>query len=528
MTPPADAILDRLVKRMQARLKGHPTEAQDHESLRSAASVILRWLMTMAERRSCLWWPGNLAPSTSDGYMAKTRLRAGGVRGRRRETWLSLMAAVSVFAGCSSSSPSPPSPAHEPPGPVGGQPGVPTCSEGQPCSCPPGKSGKTTCVAGSQSCECVACPSLETKTAPAIAACEGDPFGVWRLKELELGTSLITLSSFGETLGHCEVVYDTPATLPRSLMALEDGGHASYVLGPVLFKAHWSEACVTDFVESLSCGAKGWSDVFDCELSCDICSCNTRFKTPTYNQWSRTSTKLSVSPLGAVMDFDYCAKDGQLSLANHEARLVYERVFPIDTPKPCAARSADECGRGEGCYLGACVGSAECEKRTTESSCLTTQDCSWNAAACSGVAKPCALADYGVVPGCDLALEHRDCTGTPTSTCGERGTDDCEGLRGCSVNDRGKCAGPKLQCAGSWCPQPYCSGTSLECTGVTSCEAFESETACADANEYFPDASCAWLPAFCEGSAEPCASYSQSECESVPGCQLGEVEAPAP
>lgn len=422
------------------------------------------------------------------------------------------------FVGCSSGRPNSPSTAPET---VPDEPTPEPCSPGTDCPCAPGYRGETLCADGEKSCDCTACPELETRQPRSVAACGGEPFGVWRLTKLELGTSTLSLSSAGEALGSCALLLDTPAQVPRALMSLQDGGRAEYVTEQTPTQAHWSDSCVTSKLAPLSCGAKGWKGVSNCALSCDTCTCDSSLGTPDPSvryQWQRTPTTLSISQFGDSSTFDYCVKDGKLSLSGPTALLEYEQVFTVDTAGPCAERSADECARGKGCRLGSCEGSAAC-LQLDSSQCLTTQGCHWDAEACWGVPENCELADFGVVPGCDFSDHPLVCTGT-SHGCESLDVGSCTSLRGCKVSLQGRCNGPTLQCQGSWCPSGYCEGNSLDCTGVTSCSAFKTKTQCGYANDDFPDAPCTWEASFCEGAPMPCSTLDQSACGFVPGCHL--------
>lgn len=444
------------------------------------------------------------------------------VGARFGNSWFVGVAALWVcsFIGCSSGGSNGPTTAPET---IPDEPTPKTCAPGKACSCPAGQSGTTLCTDGEATCDCKACAGLELKNAPTVAACGGEPFGVWRLTKLELGSTPLSLSSFGEALGSCTSMLDTPAQVPHALMSLQDGGRVEYVTEETPTKAHWSNSCVTSKLPSLSCGSKDWIGVFNCTLSCDTCTCDTRLGIPDPDlryQWQRTETTLSISQFGDSSTFEYCAKDGKLSLSGAGALLEYEQVFTVDTPAPCEGRSADQCALGTGCKPGSCDGSDACLRLASASQCLTTQGCHWNAEACRGVPEHCALADFGVVPGCDFADQPLSCTGTPNG-CDTLDVDSCTAVGGCKVNTRGRCSGPTLQCEGSWCPSGYCSGSSLNCTGVTSCSAFKTDSQCGYANDDFPNAPCTWESSFCDGTPTPCSTFDQSTCGFIPGCHLG-------
>jgi hypothetical protein len=398
-----------------------------------------------------------------------------------------------------------------------------TCTEGTACECKPGQPGTLSCRADGHICECEQCPALQVHDAAKTEACGGEPFGVWRLTQLDLGRTPMTVSANGQSNGTCDLMLDTPSETPRVLMKLREGGTAEYDTKQLVTKAHWSESCISSKTALLACGSDGWTGVWGCALDCDICTCSTTLgKTPSQNAgWRRTATTLSVAPLGNIIEFDYCVNGSKLTLSGADMSLEFEQVFTVDTPTACEQRSQDECTLGEGCGLGVCQGSSSCAQARYESACLTMQGCTWDATACTGRAGDCTLADFGTVPGCEFVDQATTCVGTPTA-CTALDVGTCADRRGCKVNKGGRCAGPSLPCADfSSCPIGYCTWDSPDCHGTSSCAAFNSETQCDNANENFPNSPCTWEPAWCEGDAEPCSSYEQSVCGTIPGCKLG-------
>ncbi|MES1175192.1 MAG: hypothetical protein ABUL62_12795 [Myxococcales bacterium] len=398
-----------------------------------------------------------------------------------------------------------------------------TCTEGKACECMPGQPGTVSCAGGFSSCECAECPPLDVHDAAKIDACGGAPFGVWRLTKLEVGRGQLELSVAGQSRGSCDFMLDTPGKIPRVLMNLKDGGVAEYDAEIVATQAHWSDGCVTSKAGQLSCGSTAWTGVSNCALSCDICSCDTTLgSTAAANGgWLRTASTLTVAPFGTSGEFDYCAQGSKLTLSRPDLSLEFEQVFTLDTPTACDKRSPVQCTLGQGCSLGVCEGAGPCAQSGSEAACLTKQGCTWDATACTGLPRSCTLADFGTVPGCDFVDHATSCIGTPTA-CTTLDVDTCVDRPGCKLNDGGRCSGPSLPCKDFFaCPIGYCSFNSPDCNGLSSCAAFKDHSQCDDANDNFPNAPCTWEQSWCEGDAEPCSSYAQSACGSVPGCELG-------
>lgn len=403
-------------------------------------------------------------------------------------------------------------------GAAGSDAGGDACKAGQACGCATGQVGTLDCSSGDPVCKCAPCPSLELHEVAPVSACGGDPFGAWRLVDLELGSSTLTLASFGQSLGDCTVTYDAPKLVPHAVMWLEDGGLAEYSTERTPVRSHWSESCVVSKVSSFSCGADAWTGVANCGLDCDVCSCDQFLSSGTDDRWVRTATTLTIAQFGKSATFDYCVEGDSLSLSSAEARLRYERVYPINAPTACDTRTPGECERGQGCRLGVCDGGVNCTQRSTESSCLTLQGCSWDATQCGGFPESCTLADFDVVPGCTLSKVPITCEGTPTTDCAVLTVTDCKSVPGCTVNDTPGCEGPVLQCAGTVCDQGWCTGNSLDCRGTTSCSAMKNKSQCDQANITFHDGPCTWQLSRCDGTPLPCSEYNPGYCSEVPGC----------
>lgn len=423
-----------------------------------------------------------------------------------------------LVAGCSSGSHD--SDSTPPSGPFT-SPGA-QCEPGATCACNPGATGVTVCDGDESHCECTQCPALEVHDAPTVKGCGGEPFGTWRLTKMELGTSRLTLSSFGMPVGDCDLLTELKAEVPTALMTLSDGGDAEYFAVGTPTQVAWTESCVTSKVSQFSCGAKVWTGVSNCELTCDTCRCDSSLASfeDDDGSWERTASTLTLAPWGQSTSFDYCLKDNVLELSTEGAYLTYELVNTLSLPKPCAGRSAAQCMAGEGCFLGACVGADDCVLADYEGECLTLKGCSWDTDACHGEGQlDCALGDFGKVPGCEFTDKPMICAGKPPS-CSTLDAASCEGVAGCTVKKTGRCSGPSLPCEDFLsCPIGYCQYNE-DCSGVTSCSAFKAEYQCADANDNLPEPACQWEDSWCEGEPVSCDQYSPEDCATVSGCEL--------
>jgi hypothetical protein len=408
-------------------------------------------------------------------------------------------------------------------GPQGGT--GPTCTPRRPCTCPLGKTnGVTECLEdGGQACICEDCPAFEAPEAPSIEACGGEPFGTWRLAGVEFGRTDLEISRDGMLLGSCDALIEF-TNMPVLLIELADGGNGTIYAESPQFTQSWSNSCVVSLASELSCGNIEFEGNRTCTLDCDVCGC--RGSNPErINEsitWSRTTTSLSLELWTGPGTFDYCITDDSLELATTGAHMVFERVNTFSQPVPCSERTLEQCLLGSGCRVGTCLGEMGCETRTSESTCLTMQGCSWDASVCSGTGQSgCRLGDYGVVPGCDFVDRPQRCVGTP-DTCDAQTDVTCADIAGCELSDVGRCTGGSADCATLIaCPVDYCSYSAGTCSGTAHCRSRTVQTSCERLNYDASDPDlCTWIDYSCAGTATPCEDLTPEECGSQPGCSV--------
>jgi hypothetical protein len=403
----------------------------------------------------------------------------------------------------------------------------PKCVEGTTCACElPGQKGTVACDATGRRCECEACEPFQTKDTPSVTSCDGAPVGTWRLMEARWGTAQLHVGDETGTKGACDLNY-TPLSdePPRMLMRLHEGGKAEYFSESTPMRVAYEETCATDKSSVATCGAAGGTN---CSLDCNVCSCDatvTGVDIPDGN-WSRTSEVIALGVFEKAPRFTYCATDDKLELSALGLYLAFERVVELSKPAPCSDRLPDECAVSESstCSLGACVGADKCVAADLEGDCLTLQGCQWREDRCRGESQVgCALAEYGVVPGCELTNRPVACEGTP-EPCDGRSYAAC--LGGCTMNEKGRCTGT-LQCEKFLvCPISGCEPEPdfVKCKpGKFSCANMGLESTCNDVvKTYDADVACSWDSSFCEGAPSTCADLPAEQCDLVPGCRLVE------
>ena len=137
---------------------------------------------------------------------------------------------------------------------------------------------------------------------------------------------------------------------------------------------------------------------------CDTCRCTTIVSNdesgPT--EWKYSGALLHIGS-GVSGQFNYCVADKTLTLTKGSTVYDFEAVDVVGVPLACAERSPGQCGIGDGCATGGCIGaSVDCDG-ATEEDCTIAPACEWDLSACVGeVPLDCTLADADVVPGCDF------------------------------------------------------------------------------------------------------------------------------
>jgi hypothetical protein len=381
----------------------------------------------------------------------------------RRNVVLACLAAMPLLGACGSDANQPLAPVTREPDP---RP-TPECTPGRTCGCAGGV-GVSKCIGGVEACDCPTCPTLQVSQAPVVASCGGDPVGTWRLKDLYAAPQW-TLTSAGRHVGTCDLRFEI-AFVPHALMSLHESGSAEYFAEAAALRVSWSERCVTSKTPEFYCGADAWTGISNCEVSCDICSCDASldaFESNSANGggWAKQGSQLVIAPWGSSTALDYCVTGNVLELSGARSYLAYERVYPGVTPTHCE------------------------------------------------------LKDFGVVPGCDLFEKPPACTGEPPA-CDVQDLASCRDVNACTVNTAGRCTGPSLDCADFTACPAYCDDTGSACLGTTSCTVFDFEDCTAIGRDLHPDQPCTWQSTFCEGTPNPCSTFAPVACETQPGCHV--------
>lgn len=296
---------------------------------------------------------------------------------------------------------------------------APVCSKpsGSACSCPNNAVGAFNCDLQGGSCTCPTlnvCRNFKSDADEKFVACGGAPFGLWKVKNVTPLRMMFTIiQAIGTRESICPVL-----SLPQGLAA---DGFFEFKEGGLLRGSIELKGTVTAKRECAVGTARGLvcSDLSVCKSTtnaegCDLCECTTsRGATfPAGATWARNATTITIDHGGfnsAQAVFDYCVTGPNALLLNDissgpkNSTLVFtlERVTRSGVPLACQSRNADTCIKGSGCQVGQCTGSGSCATAKTEGSCLTFQNCTWNAKSCAGTATAtCGEDDYDVVPGC--------------------------------------------------------------------------------------------------------------------------------
>jgi hypothetical protein len=278
-----------------------------------------------------------------------------------------------------------------------------SCRFGEECDCPGGLRSTTTCDAGTEVCECEACPAqAPSEPAPAYQACGGAPFGAWRLVNIDYSEVALNLrrQGLGAAPFECPTTVEEPS-LPRMLLTLLDGGDGEIFQQQIAVAGWVPESCVTQMYANASC-----EDLQDCESAgCGTCRCFNPLSFDNVVDWQTMGNQLHLTSGGSTVSFDYCVEaESTLTMKRTTGVGVIYRLESVTlsgTPAPCSERPADAC-LGGGCTLGACLGPSEaCASANSEGDCTNNQGCTWDPGVCGGQTLDyCELGYYGVVPGC--------------------------------------------------------------------------------------------------------------------------------
>jgi hypothetical protein len=268
-----------------------------------------------------------------------------------------------------------------------------------------------------------------TPVTKTFEPCGGEPFGEWKLQDLDASAMKLYFSSLGTVAGNCpETVTEAPQN-PQFHLLLQSGGSGQLYISQLDFVFSPTLECVQRYLGSdHSCNFGGDQQ---CSGVGSACYCSQSWD-PTFasGTWTRSDSVLTVGTVSMA----YCVRDDVLKLQDSDG-FIYTlvRAFHLGTPTSCDSRTVSECETDSGCHLGACSGGDQCTAATAEPNCTNISGCSWNANVCRGTAaSKCEFSSYGVVPGCELTTVPPICVGTPTP-CAQLTIDACEGTQGCSL-----------------------------------------------------------------------------------------------
>lgn len=393
------------------------------------------------------------------------------------------------------------------------------CLAGGSCECEPGHYGRIQCDSGSAECDCSQCEPYEatSKQTPDFEACGGEPFGDWRLTNIDIrGLPLVVTVESGGIIPTRET-YECDAELGlvwsgRGLVSLKEGG-AAWVSTPPY-------SSVMRFPGS-RCNIVACENITGCKLSngCAMCECSTAeygVRGGSYEPdgtWSRDGTLLYLP--GPTGSGEYCVTEDQLKI-NFGAEGVYtfEKVNLVGRPQECEARKVDAC-ESAGCHIGECVGEEKCADASSASTCSTLSGCSWDDTVCRGTApESCGTSDYGQVPGCEIVTESAHCEGEAPK-CQDLDEFTCDEVPGCKL---GLCTEEAEYDCSDFTP-PDCE-TIAGCTdGITRCDGY---TTCGDQinSDGCWALDCYWDNSLCGGESTSCEGLDLDACRATAYCTV--------
>jgi len=383
------------------------------------------------------------------------------------------------------------------------------------------------------------CEPFEAATRAPFDACAGEPFGLWRISDLEWEARAVTFTRPSPAfIGRTDVI-DCPASvldpqLPEQLiLELADGGSGRMYRTAAGHTHQYADSCATPF---LGKPCEQHAEPGQCSRNCDACTCRfspmLRVEANGDLEWQVVDSVLTLSPeLNPDQVFDYCVNGDQLRLLDASgATLTLTRAFAISNPTRCEDRTLETCELGEGpnrgCRVGACVGAAGCDGASREEDCANRQGCAWDDSVCAGDPGPgCDLGQLDLTPGCELVDAQPRCVGTRTP-CHDVPAEACEASDGCSFGPG--CDGGAVDCgalsgACSLCDQVMgcteCSSGMSTCGGAATCLDQSTQPAC-EAVESLGMGRCQWVDAICRGAARPCEELGVDVCADAVGCHV--------
>jgi hypothetical protein len=279
------------------------------------------------------------------------------------------------------------------------------CVGGQDCECPGGGASRSRCEDdGGEVCDCVCADFAPTPTNDDFEVCSGDASGAWQL------TSVDPSPIAGRDVVHgCPDVQVAEGQALDWLMILGDAGEAQVSRSTELIDLQILASCA-DPQHTCERLSGTWE-----ENECGTCQSQLKLGGVKDDDASWHSfgghLRISYPVLRAIGsdrmddDYEYCVKDGTLTLRSYLMGVTYtlEHRYVTGTRDACLPRSLDACEELDGCHQGRCAGYAECALWATQDEC-DEHSCSWSAELCGGIhTKLCALADYGVEPGCTVS-----------------------------------------------------------------------------------------------------------------------------
>jgi hypothetical protein len=278
------------------------------------------------------------------------------------------------------------------------------CMGAHDCECPGGGPSQSRCEEdGSEVCDCVCSDFEPTPTNDDFEICSGSANGAWEL------TSVDPSPIAGKDIVHnCRDVQVAEGQPLHWLMILGDEAEAQVSRSTELLDLQMLASCADPqhTCERLS-GSWDKNECGACQAQLELGGIE-----DDNASWHTSGGHLRISyPLfrdnGSVRmdDYEYCVKDNTLTLRSYLLGVTYtlERRYVTGTRDACLARSLDACEELDGCHEGRCAGYAECALWATRDEC-DEHACTWSAELCGGIhTKLCAVADYGVDPGCTVS-----------------------------------------------------------------------------------------------------------------------------
>jgi len=284
----------------------------------------------------------------------------------------------------------------------------------------------------------------------------------------------------------------------RLKLSIHRDNHAALDMSELSYQLRFSASCSSPD-GTCSDYFRQYGDGHCKDLGCGVCECERTDIAAAYNDslqvQFRAQTLSFVTNTSTVAEFKYCVDGERLILNAHGLTAILRKALFGGIPSSCESRD--------------------------ESTCETGAFCRWGSSGCTGSAPTrCLLADFGVVPGCEVYEPDAACSAIEApKSCSDLEPAECNDTPGCEWQVG--CSGPAIGCNELWLRSGICDVvggcekiSADECQGTAECQKHPSQVNCEELNQ------CGWIEQCMVAEEVACDEYSVSECRQHKRCEI--------